>query len=201
MAPGRRRGRIPTALRALLIGVAALALLITGTWLAGGFEQRNSLELAAPDQPLDVGPITVTFHRAWSTANGVDALATCELTDITASSLTTYALSNATDAAVKIDGVAVDSESTLLKLGVDRGSEFGAGFEHARDTLSPGLQPLPCLFSFGFPYGERGDTLAIGMLKLEFVDLSNVRNEHSENRSWERSNEGYLLTIPITEAR
>ena len=192
------RRRVPTAVKGLLIGTLTLALAITATWVAGGFERREALVPAEVDEPLDLGPVTITLHRALARPGTVDVAATCELTADTADSLTGYAVGDAAISAIRVDDVATNSDYTSFEFGVETTDTLGS---QTRDTMSPGLGPMPCVLGFSYPLGEYGDKIIIGINRLEYVDLSNVKTESSENRNWESSPNGYVVEMPLTQAR
>ena len=199
-APAQPRRRIPTAVKGLLIGLLGLAVLIGGTWLAGGFEPRDPLTEMAPGDPLDLGPVTVVLQEARAYSSGqVELQATCQLTANSSDDGLRFAISDAVVSAALIGGVATDSESTLLNIGATT-EQTDQDTIHDRDALSPQLQPIPCLFIFAFPSDDFGDKLAVVVAELVHIDLSNVRSASSDDPSWQLAIDRYVVVLPLTRA-
>ncbi|GAA2180272.1 hypothetical protein GCM10009785_10420 [Brooklawnia cerclae] len=196
--PQRVRRRVPTAVKALVVGAVVLVLAIATVYIVGGFEQRQTYADRAVGEVLSLGPMDVTLDEAVTFDDygspAIEVRATCVSTLDTTSSGVEYALTN---------GGALAGVSTASGLAISEGVRLQFGVHTivttaVREVLAPGLQPMPCVLRFDMPAGTVvPDEVTVVLAILEWTEENNVKNGEDVSRTWNPSHDGVRVHLPV----
>ncbi|MFT4295270.1 MAG: hypothetical protein QM582_07645 [Micropruina sp.] len=181
---------------ALWIVLAAIVLLLGGSWLAGGFQPATGRLARLPaDTEVDLGPISVSMTSALARENltnswSVYVFGRCRNNgDEPLVSSRDRLVRNAFSMQHPVDR-AVTGDGSLF---------FGPGETLGNSTvLNPGTPMVPCTLVFTPDAFPDTDTISVGASVLEWIDASPTGEGEMV---WSAGRTGYRFELPVVTER
>lgn len=195
------RGRVPTALKLLGIGTISAAVLTAGIWAAGGFEEHLAITNAEVGEVLHLGPVDLVVEHAWGyswlDAPMIQVAGTCVLAQDSSPGTINYAMADAAMVGVRVSEDQVyTAERVQMQFGLSHYELAG----QQRETPSPGVGPIPCVWEFKMPAGTPIDgQVSAFFWEIEHTDQTNIQTGDDESKTWNRSAEGYRVQLPLEQ--